>query len=48
MTEAYGEATSELLLITGKKSVHGFEMTYDEGRASALAEGVRFLNVHLG
>ena len=35
MNTAYAEADSELLLLTGK-SVHGFEMVYDEGRETAL------------
>lgn len=47
ITNAYGEATSELLIITGKKSTHGFEMVYDEGREQALAVGADFLNAHL-
>lgn len=45
---AYGEGASELLIITGKKSAHGFEMVYDEGREYALSVGVDFLNRHLG
>ncbi len=44
---AYAESTSELVLIGGKKSVHGFEMIYDEGREAALAAGVDFLCAHL-
>lgn len=47
VTEAYGEATSELVLITGKKSAHGFEMMYDEGREIALNAGKDFLAAHL-
>ncbi len=47
VTEAYGESVSQLLLITGKKSVHGFEMIFDEGREIALNAGVDFLKVHL-
>lgn len=47
VTSAYSEASSELLLITGKKSIHGFEMMYDEGRSAALAAGADFLNRHL-
>lgn len=43
VTEAYGEAVSELLLITGKKSVHGFEMNFEEGREIALQAGADFL-----
>ena len=43
MSEAYGEATSQLVLITGKKSVHGFEMMFDEGREIALSAGRDFL-----
>ena len=35
------------MLITGKKSVHGFEMMYDEGREIALSAGVEFLAAHL-
>jgi len=47
VTEAYGEATSELLLITGKKSTHGFEMVYDAGRDLALAAAGDFWAAHL-
>ena len=47
VTTAYGEAASELLLITGKKSAHGFEMIYDEGREYAREAGVDFLKKHL-
>lgn len=45
---AYAESNSQLLLIGGKKSVHGFEMIYDEGREAALAAGADFLSAHLG
>lgn len=45
---AYAESNSNLLLIGGKKSVHGFEMIYDEGRECALAAGIDFLNARLG
>ena len=31
ITGAYSAASSELVLITGKKSAHGFEMVYNEG-----------------
>ena len=47
ITNAYSEASSELLIITGKKSVHGFEMMYDRGREAALNAGAEFLNAHL-
>ncbi len=47
ITTAYAQAASELLLITGKQSMHGFEMIYDEGRQHALDAGVDFLNAHL-
>ena len=47
MNTAYAEANSELLLLTGK-SVHGFEMVYDEGRETALQAGKEFLVKHLG
>ena len=46
MNTAYAEADSELLLLTGK-SVHGFEMVYDEGRETALKAGTEFLLKHL-
>ena len=48
ISTAYSEAASELVLITGKKSTHGFEMIYDEGREYALSVGVDFLNRHIG
>ena len=44
---AYAESASELVLIAGKKSAHGFEMVYDEGREYALEQGVAFINAHL-
>ena len=44
---AYGEASSQLLLITGKKSAHGFEIIYDEGREIAENAGVAFAQAHL-
>lgn len=47
VSEAYGEATSQLVLITGKKSVHGFEMMFDEGREIALSAGRDFLLAHV-
>ncbi len=47
ITNAYSEASSELLIITGKKSVHGFEMMYDRGREAAQNAGAEFLNAHL-
>ena len=48
ISTAYAEAASELVLITGKKSVHGFEMIYDQGREYALSTGVDFLSRHVG
>ena len=47
ITNAYGEASSELLIITGQKSGHGFEMMYDRGREAAQSAGAEFLNAHL-
>ena len=47
ISTAYGEAASELVVITGKKSAHGFEMIYDEGRVYALSVGADFLKKHL-
>ena len=47
ITTAYAESASELVLITGKQSTHGFEMIYEEGREYALQTGVDFLNLHL-
>lgn len=44
---AYGEASSQLLMITGKKSTHGFEIIYDEGREIAENAGVEFALAHL-
>ena len=44
---AYGEASSQLLMITGKKSTHGFEIIYDEGREIAENAGVAFAQAHL-
>lgn len=46
LAEAYNESNSELLVIEGEKSVHGFEMISDECRDQALAAGVEFLNAH--
>ncbi len=48
ISNAYAESASELLLITGKKSTHGFEMVYDQGREYAQAAGMDFLNRHVG
>ena len=48
VSTAYAESASELVLITGKKSVHGFEMIYDEGREYALSVGMDYLNRHVG
>ena len=46
ITTAYADSASELLLITGEKSIHGFKMMYEEGKAYALRAGVDFLNAH--
>ena len=48
ITTAYSVAASELVLITGKKSAHGFEMVYNEGREYALDAGTDFLLRHVG
>lgn len=48
ITTAYSAAASELVLITGKKSAHGFEMIYNEGREYALDAGTDFLSRHVG
>jgi hypothetical protein len=48
ISTAYAESASELLLISGKKSTHGFEMVYDQGREYAQAAGIDFLNRHVG
>ena len=48
ITTAYSAASSELVLITGKKSAHGFEMVYNEGREYALDAGTDFLLRHVG
>lgn len=48
ITGAYSAASSELVLITGKKSAHGFEMVYNEGREYALDAGTDFLARHVG
>ena len=48
ITTAYSAAASELVLITGKKSAHGFEMVYNEGREYALDAGTDFLLRHVG
>lgn len=48
ITTAFPGAASELVLITGEKSAHGFEMIYEEGRVYAQDAGVDFLNAHLG
>ena len=48
ITTAYSAASSELVLITGKKSAHGFEMVYNEGREYALDAGTDFLSRHVG
>lgn len=47
ITTSYAKAKSELVLITGKKSVHGFEMVYDEGRDYAEQQAISFLGDHL-
>ena len=47
LNNAYSEASSELLVVTGKKSVHGFEMMFDRGRDLAQKAGADFLNAHL-
>ena len=47
VTTSYAEAKSELVLITGKKSVHGFEMVYNEGRDYAEQQAISFLGDHL-
>lgn len=47
ISNAYNEASSELLLITGKQSTHGFEMIFDEGREHAIACGMDFLRSHI-
>ena len=48
ITTAYSAASSELVLITGKKSAHGFEMVYNEGREYALDAGTDFILRHVG
>lgn len=47
ITNAYADSASELLLIGGEKSVHGFEMMYEEGRDYAEKAGIDFFNSHL-
>ena len=47
VTNAYSAASSELVLITGKKSAHGFEMVYNEGRDYAEGQAVSFLCDHV-
>lgn len=47
VAKAYGQATSQLLLITGRKSTHGFEMNFKEGREIAENAGVAFVQDHL-
>lgn len=47
LTEAYADSNSELVLLTGKKAVHSFEMAFPEGRVYAEQQGMAFLNAHL-
>lgn len=47
LIEAYADSNSELLLISGEKSAHGFEIVYEEGREYAQEVGMDFLNAHL-
>jgi len=47
LTEAYADSNSELVLLTGKKAVHSFEMAFPEGRMYAEQQGMAFLNAHL-
>lgn len=43
----YMESASELVLLSGKKAVHGFEMAYPEGREYAFAAALKFIGDHL-
>ena len=45
--EAYTGEGSVLIPIYGKKSTHGFEMNFEEGRDYAETVGLEFLDVHL-
>ncbi len=47
VTKAYSKANSELVLLTGKKAVHSFEMAFEAGRVYAEAQAMAFLNSHL-
>lgn len=45
--EAYTGEGSVLIPIYGKKSTHGFEMNFEEGRDYAETVGLEFFDVHL-
>lgn len=47
LEESYTSEGSVLVPIYGKKSTHGFEMIYDEGRDYAETVGLEFLDAHL-
>lgn len=45
-TTVYGEANSELLLLTGEKAVHSFDGVHENLREIAEAAVLKFLDVH--
>ena len=48
MEEAYTSEGSVLVPVYGKRSTHGFEMNFEEGRDYAETVGMEFLDAHLG
>lgn len=48
LTEAYAGSNSELLLLSGKKAVHSFEMAFPQGRDYAQEQTMAFLKLQLG
>ncbi|MGO5541769.1 alpha/beta hydrolase family protein [Blautia sp. HCP3S3_H10_1] len=46
--EAYTSEGSVLVPVYGKRSTHGFEMNFEEGRDYAETVGMEFLDAHLG
>lgn len=47
LEESYAESASELLVVQGKMSVHGFDVMYPEGREYAHAAALNFLDKHI-
>lgn len=47
LEESYTSEGSVLVPIYGKRSTHGFEMNFEEGRDYAETVGLEFLDAHL-